>query len=171
MQDFNKLIQTLHPLERAVIPVLENDIDIDGDDLTANLITDVTSGTLDLNLNGSFNYSPNENFTGTDSFTYKANDGFVDSNEATVTITISTASTMHVRSIALSVKTKGPWSRAFAKVRILDENGEPVSGAEVRGTFSGLEIGQESEPTSSTTNRKGIAKLKVERKGQIFWKG
>ena len=27
MHDLNKLIQTLHPLERAVIPVLENDVD------------------------------------------------------------------------------------------------------------------------------------------------
>lgn len=28
MQDLNRIIQTLHPLERAVIPVLENDIDV-----------------------------------------------------------------------------------------------------------------------------------------------
>lgn len=110
---------------------------------------------------------PNLDFTGTDSFTYKATDGFVDSNEATVTITINTAGTMHVESIELSVKTKGPKCEAVAEVKIVDENGEPVSGAQVFGTFSGTQIGEDPESTSQTTNNKGIAKLKIERQGQI----
>ena len=38
--------------------VLSNDIDLDGDPLTAVLDTDVTSGTLTLNSNGSFDYAP-----------------------------------------------------------------------------------------------------------------
>ena len=37
-----------------------------------------------LNTNGSFVYTPNAAFTGTDSFTYKANDGVFDSNTVTV---------------------------------------------------------------------------------------
>lgn len=41
---------------------------------------------LTLNANGSFTYTPNANFNGTDSFTYRANDGTADSNIATVTI-------------------------------------------------------------------------------------
>ncbi|MDP2734062.1 MAG: cadherin-like domain-containing protein, partial [Hoeflea sp.] len=43
---------------------------------------------LVLNANGSFTYMPNANFNGSDSFTYKANDGAADSNVATVTITV-----------------------------------------------------------------------------------
>lgn len=35
-------------------------------------------------------YTPNASFSGTDSFTYKANDGTSDSNIATVSITVST---------------------------------------------------------------------------------
>jgi large repetitive protein len=44
---------------------------------------------LTLNTGGSFSYTPNLNFNGSDSFTYKANDGTADSNVATVTITVN----------------------------------------------------------------------------------
>src|SRR5262249_49932192 len=42
-----------------------------------------------LNADGSFSYTPAANYNGTDTFTYKANDGAADSNIATVTITIN----------------------------------------------------------------------------------
>ena len=43
---------------------------------------------MTLNADGSFTYTPNANFNGTDSFTYTASDGTADSNVATVTITV-----------------------------------------------------------------------------------
>src|SRR5262249_18441632 len=45
-------------------------------------------GTLTLNANGSFTYTPAANYNGADSFTYKVNDGTLDSNVATVSITV-----------------------------------------------------------------------------------
>ena len=69
--------------------VLGNDDDEDSDPLTAVKVTDPTNGTLILNDDGSFTYNPATNFNGTDSFTYKANDGTNDSNIATVTITVN----------------------------------------------------------------------------------
>jgi hypothetical protein len=148
--------------------VLGNDSDPNDDPLAASLVTNPANGTLSSFLpDGSFTYTPNLDFTGTDSFTYKANDSFVDSNEATVSITINTAGTMHVESIELSVKTKGPKCEAVAEVKILDKNGEPVSRAEVFGAFSGTQIGESPESNSQTTNKQGIAKLKIERPGQI----
>ncbi len=68
--------------------VLGNDNDVDGDSLTAVLVTNVAHGTLTLNANGSFIYTPDANYNGPDSFKYKANDGTVDSNVATVGITV-----------------------------------------------------------------------------------
>jgi VCBS repeat-containing protein len=68
--------------------VLGNDSDLDGDTLTAALVEGPTYGTLTLDADGSFTYDPGDDFTGTDSFTYKANDGTADSNEATVFITV-----------------------------------------------------------------------------------
>ncbi len=69
--------------------VLPNDFDADGDPLTAQLVSGVTHGTLALNADGSFNYTPNANYHGLDSFTYQITDGFATSAVATVSLTIS----------------------------------------------------------------------------------
>ena len=62
---------------------------MDSPTLTAVLVSGTSNGVLSLNSNGSFSYTPNSNFNGTDTFTYKANDGALDSNVATVTITVN----------------------------------------------------------------------------------
>jgi VCBS repeat-containing protein len=69
--------------------VLANDSDPNNDPLTAVKVSDPANGTLTLNANGSFAYTPNAGFSGTDTFTYRANDGAADSNTATVTITVN----------------------------------------------------------------------------------
>jgi VCBS repeat-containing protein len=68
--------------------VLSNDEDPDGDPLTATLVDDVENGTLVFAEVGSFTYTPDLDFTGTDTFTYTASDGIDDSNVATVSITV-----------------------------------------------------------------------------------
>lgn len=70
--------------------VLANDTDVDDDTLTASLVSDVSHGTLTLNANGSFTYVPDSGYVGTDTFTYKANDGTANSATATVTIVVNT---------------------------------------------------------------------------------
>ena len=69
--------------------VLSNDVDVDHDNLTAIVVSTPAHGTLTLNANGSFTYAPAANYSGPDSFTYKANDGTADSNLATVSITVT----------------------------------------------------------------------------------
>lgn len=69
--------------------VLSNDTDVDGDALTASLVSEPAKGTLTLNSDGSFVYIPDPCFSGSDSFTYTANDGAEDSNIATVSITVN----------------------------------------------------------------------------------
>jgi len=76
------------PLVVVAPGVLGNDFDVEGDILSAILVDDVDYGTLTLNADGSFTYTPNSDFQGADSFTYKANDGLLYSNIATVTITV-----------------------------------------------------------------------------------
>src|SRR5206468_5939486 len=68
--------------------VLINDTDAEGSPLTAVLDSGTTSGSLTFNADGSFSYTPDANFNGTDAFIYHANDGALDSNPCTVTITI-----------------------------------------------------------------------------------
>jgi VCBS repeat-containing protein len=69
--------------------VLANDRDVDGDALTAELVSTTSNGDLTLNNDGSFTYDPDDDFNGSDSFTYKANDGTADSTPATVIITVA----------------------------------------------------------------------------------
>ena len=76
------------PLNVAAPGVLGNDTDANGNSLTAVKVTDPTYGTLTLNANGSFTYTPAANYNGPDSFTYKANDGTADSAVVTVTLTV-----------------------------------------------------------------------------------
>jgi len=76
------------PLMLTAPGLLVNDTDEDGNALTALLVAGPSHGTLTLNANGSFTYTPNANFNGDDTFTYRANDGTASSNLATVTITV-----------------------------------------------------------------------------------
>jgi len=76
------------PLTVVTPGVLDNDTDADGDPLIAVKVTDPANGALTLNPEGSFIYTPTVGFGGSDTFTYKANDGQSDSNVATVTINV-----------------------------------------------------------------------------------
>ena len=74
------------PLSIGAPGVLGNDT---AGTLTALLVSGPAHGTLTLNANGSFTYTPAANYNGPDSFTYKANDGQADSNVATVVLTVT----------------------------------------------------------------------------------
>ncbi len=69
--------------------VLFNDVDADGDALTAVLVTPPTHGTLVLDANGGFRYTPSADFDGADFFTYRASDGQGVSNLATVQLRLT----------------------------------------------------------------------------------
>ncbi|MGH3751496.1 MAG: Ig-like domain-containing protein [Pseudonocardiaceae bacterium] len=77
------------PLTAPLPGVLGNDTDPDNDPLTAAVVTGPAHGTVTLNADGSFAYTPALDFTGTDSFTYTADDGTATSNTATVTLTVT----------------------------------------------------------------------------------
>jgi V8-like Glu-specific endopeptidase len=62
--------------------------------------------------------------------------------------------TMHVQSIVLTVvPANGPFNRAVAEVTVVDQDGLPVSGATVTGTFTGGVSGS----GSAVTNESGVA--------------
>ena len=71
--------------------VLGNDSDPEGDALTAVFDSGPLHGTLTLNADGSFAYTPDADWNGTDSFSYAAYDGIVYSPPVTVTITVDPA--------------------------------------------------------------------------------
>jgi hypothetical protein len=64
--------------------------DEDGDNLSFTIVDEPSNGQLE-NMNPSTNivtYTPNEDYSGEDNFTFIVNDGTIDSNEATVSITV-----------------------------------------------------------------------------------
>ena len=77
------------PLDVAAAGVLSNDTDVDNVSLSATLVSGPSHGSLTLNTNGSFTYNPALDYTGPDSFTYRASDGVDSSNIATVNITVN----------------------------------------------------------------------------------
>jgi len=66
-----------------------NATDIDSATLTYSLVSGPTHGTLVFNANGTYTYTPTTNYSGTDSFSFRANDGSLNSNNATVNLTIT----------------------------------------------------------------------------------
>lgn len=68
--------------------VLGNDVDADDDPLTAVLVDPPARGSLVLGADGSVQYTPDANFEGAATFTYRAHDGTVGSEPVTVTIAV-----------------------------------------------------------------------------------
>ena len=77
--------------EDTQVTISFNGDDVDGDDLTYTILEQTQNGLIVNNNDGTATYTPNAEFNGEDSFTYIANDGFLDSEEppAVVTITIN----------------------------------------------------------------------------------
>ncbi len=72
----------------AILDVLANDDDVDGDTLTIDATTDPANGSITVNADQTITYTPDEDFSGTDEFTYTISDGQGGQATATVTVTV-----------------------------------------------------------------------------------
>ncbi len=79
------------PLVQASPGLLVNDTDADGDGLTTAVAAGPANGTVTVNTDGSFTYTPNRDFAGTDTFTYTVADPAGATDTATATITVTPA--------------------------------------------------------------------------------
>ncbi len=87
--DFSFSVEEDMSLEIAAPGLLEGATDIDGDTLTAAIAMGPTNGTVTINADGSFLYTPSANFFGSDSFTFVVSDGVTTSAEQTVSIEVT----------------------------------------------------------------------------------
>jgi VCBS repeat-containing protein len=73
------------------INVIANDPDLDNTnaELSVSSFTQPSHGTVSQNADGTLKYNPDANFNGSDSFTYKSKDAALDSNSATVSLTVN----------------------------------------------------------------------------------
>ncbi|MEO8497508.1 MAG: cadherin-like domain-containing protein [Planctomycetota bacterium] len=81
---------TMQKGDQAMIDVLANDSDPDGDLLSLQSVTQGSHGTV-IQVGNQVRYTPSSNYTGTDAFTYSITDGQGGSDTATVSITIQGA--------------------------------------------------------------------------------
>jgi len=89
--------------------VLANDTDVDaGDTRTAVLVSAPAHGTLQLNANGAFRFTPTTGYVGTDTFRYQAKDAAgALSNIATVSFTIAPLSASSVTTVPAGQRSGG----------------------------------------------------------------
>jgi hypothetical protein len=76
------------PLNQPAPGVLANDTDVDSA-MTSVLVTGPSHGTVVLNANGSFVYTPAANYYGADAFSYRAFDGALYSAPAVVSLSVT----------------------------------------------------------------------------------
>ncbi|MEJ2322300.1 MAG: cadherin-like domain-containing protein, partial [Gammaproteobacteria bacterium] len=133
--------------------VLGNDSDPDGDAMTAVLVAGTSSGSLALNDDGSFSYTPDPGFTGEDAFSYQASDGSGLSNAVTVTLAVTptggtgTASVGSLESGVITGKGKNatynqqdgfsPGDTVTLRALTVDSQGDPLEGATLVYAISG----------------------------------
>jgi VCBS repeat-containing protein len=111
--------------------VLSNDTAPSGQPLSAVLVAGPAHGTLALQANGGFNYSPTPNYYGADSFTYRASDGTQQSAAATVTITVTP-----VNDPPVAVNDVATTSRNVAVTIAVLANDTDVDGSIVASTLT-----------------------------------
>ncbi len=101
--------------------------DPDGDSLVTALITDTEHGTLTLDPDGTYTYQPDEGYVGTDSFTFSATDGEIDTEPVQLTATIIVTNTQP----ALTNDTITTDLRTAVVIDVLandsDQDGDPLT--------------------------------------------
>ena len=137
--------------------VLVNDSDPEGP-MNAVLVDDVSNGTLALNADGSFTYDPDPGFAGTDSFTYKVNDGDDDSNIVTVTIEVADT---EPPSITASVATSLLWPPNHSLIDVGLSVSATDNSSDVTTSFAVFS----DEPAGSSDDAVGTLQLRAERLG------
>ena len=118
--------------------VLTNAFDPDGDPLTAQLVSAAANGTVQLAADGSFTYTPNAGYTGRDSFVFRVFDGTSYSPDATVTLSVTSATPI-TNTAAYSVSASGTTSVAAARGVLANDSAgtDAMTAVLVNGTSAG----------------------------------
>ncbi|MBL8866932.1 MAG: tandem-95 repeat protein [Planctomycetia bacterium] len=112
--------------------------DVDGDAITFAPVDAPANGRVVVNADGTFSYRPNPNFFGTDSFTFRTNDGQADSNLATVTITVRPVNDRPTLARAeFSVAENSPAGTSVGTIVGADVDGDALTYAITGGNRNG----------------------------------
>ena len=117
--------------------------DIDGDSLTFTLGTGPYHGTVTIKADGTYTYTPEDNYYGSDSFTFTVNDGNGETDEATVTLTVNSVN---------DAPTVPDYNKTIAEDTTLND---AVIGSDVDGNPLTYALGTGPKNGSVTVNADG----------------
>jgi filamentous hemagglutinin family protein len=137
--------------------VLTNDVDPDpqGNAMTATLVQGPTHATnFVLNANGSYSYTPQAGYVGTDTFTYTAGKGGVSSAPVSVTITMTNALPVAGNDTAATTQNVAVIINVMANDS--DADSDPLTAALVNGPANGT-LTQNADKTFTYTPAKSFS--------------
>ncbi len=159
---YSTLVNTLLNVPAAT-GVLANDTDVDNDPLTAVLATGPAHGLLVLNGDGSFNYTPDSGYVGSDGFTYLVRDGQAAEDTGTVLINVveSSPATLSINDVSKNegkngttlfafIVTRGGNTSGSVTVNYATANGSATAGVDYYATSGTLSFA--AGETSKTIN-------------------
>ncbi|MEH7507273.1 tandem-95 repeat protein, partial [Priestia megaterium] len=135
--------------------------DVDGNPLTYGLLTGPANGTVVVNLDGTYTYTPNENYNGVDSFSVVVSDGQGGTAVSTITITILPVNDPPVGPVVVTLVTNED-TAVSSQITAFDPDGEvltyslqdpPTNGVAVvnpDGTFTYTPNGNYNGPDTFT---------------------
>ncbi|WP_350297240.1 Ig-like domain-containing protein, partial [Limnohabitans sp. Rim8] len=133
------------------------DFDIDSTQLIFLKGAGPTNGTVTVNSDGTFTYTPNANYNGSDSFTFKVNDGTLDSAFATVSLTVNAVNDAPTGSVTISgIANQGETLKATNSLADPDGLGEisyqwKAGGTAIAGAISSTLLLSQAEVGKAIT--------------------
>ena len=126
------------------IDIVANDTDAESDSLAETIVSGPTNGSLIAESDGTYTYTPDPGFSGTDTFTYTVSDGNLTSNTATVSIDVGPAP----QGGTVNVTVAGSYTNYINPSQPFDLNGSDMPGEAIYDTSGATPIVR--TPTTST---------------------
>ena len=128
--------------------------------LTAVLVSGPAHGSLTLNPDGSFGYTPAANYNGLDSFTYRASDGPAVSNTVTVSLTVNAVNDPPTV-VVVPPASCGADDRSGTVTLTVTDPDNPATALTVGAVSSNPTLLPNGQVTVSATNQAATRELKV----------
>jgi gliding motility-associated-like protein len=136
--------------------------DVDGDALTYTKGSDPAHGTVVVNSDGSYTYTPTKDYTGNDSFTVTVNDGKGGTTTATVNITVTPVNNNPITT-PLSVTTPEDTPlNGNVLTNVTDPDGDPIS-------VTGITVNGINYPAGTTVTIPGVGTVVVNSNGNYVF--
>lgn len=159
--DLYRIDQGAGPLVVGGAGVLGNDHDVDGDPLAASVASGPGHGTVVVNPDGTFTYTPDPSFHGVDSFTYHVSDGRGGTDTGEVRIRVRGRTTVVAAPVVLRLIGLRIYLTTFES-KLVDAGGNPVPGRTVDFELAG------QRRCSAVTDSNGVARCTGQLVGSIL---